>query len=194
MPNFQRFLTSSVLRINLLIVAICCSLLLITSRTHAVSSTTVPISAELGTSIASDLFPVTIKLSQGNLFLTDPVLRFVDEQRVGLQVRFQAYDHRPQQGIALSEMGRAELSGRLGYDPVNREVLLHDPRIDTLQFDKNNAVTQRFLGEIQSAWSTQVTNPIRAALPPHPYLIPFRNNIRNLSYDGQHIILTLAYE
>lgn len=180
-------------RASVLILVLCCSLFAAV-RTQAVTNTTVPISAELGTSIASDLFPVTIKLSQGNLFLTEPALLFLDKQRVGMQVRFQAYDHRPQQGIAVSETGRAQLSGTLGYDAANRQVLLLDPRIDDIQFDKNNDVTRRFLAEMQAAWSAQVTDPLRSVLPPHPYLIPFRNNIQDLSYDGKHITVTLSYQ
>lgn len=176
-----------------LVAALFCSLLL-AGRSHAVAGATVPISAELGTSIASDLFPVTLKLNQGNLFLTEPALLFLDPHRIGMQVRFQAYDHRPQLGIAVSETGRAQMSGTLGYDSVNRQVLLFDPRIDKLQFDRNNEVTRRFHADIQKALSTRVTNPIRSPLPPHPYLLPIRNNIRDLSYDGKNITLTLAYE
>lgn len=161
---------------------------------YAVTATTVPISAELGTSIARDLFPLTISLNQGKLFLTEPALLFLDQQRVGMQVRFQAYDHRPQQSIAVSELGRAQLSGTLDYDPVSRQVLLVDPRIDKIQFDSDNAATRRFLADIQAAWSAQITNPVRSALPQHPYLIPIRNNIQDLAYDGKSITLTLSYQ
>lgn len=184
----------SIPRVALLIAVICCATLLSLGRAYAATVATVPITAELGTSIASDLFPVTIKLSQGNVFLTEPLLLFLEQGRVGMQVRFQAYDHRPQQGVAISEMGRAQLSGTLGYDPVTRQVLLHDPKIDKLQFDDSNTATQRFTSEMQAAWSAQVTDPIRSALPPHPYLVPFRNNIQNLTYDGKSITLTLSYE
>jgi hypothetical protein len=193
MRSFSNLMKLSRVRAHVLMLAVCCALLA-AGGISAATSTTIPISAELGTSIARDLFPVTIKLGQGNLFLTEPALLFQDQQRVGMQVRFQAYDHRPQLGVAVSEMGRAQLSGTLGYDPVNRLVLLLDPRIDEIRFDKNNDATRRFLAEMHSAWSTQVANPLRSALPPHPYLLPFRNNIQNLSYDGESITLTLSYQ
>jgi len=154
----------------------------------------VPISAELSTGIAGDLFPVTVKLTEGNLFLTEPVALFLDDGRIGIQVRYQAYDHRPAQGIAISEMGRAAFSGKIGYDLVTRQILLHDPKIDKLEFDRKSEVTQRMLTQLKDAWKTQVTNPIRAELPPHPYLIPFKNNIQDLSYDGKNINLTISYE
>lgn len=182
------------LRTSLFFALIACSLLMITGKAYSAAGTTVPISAELGTGIAGDLFPVSIKLPTGNLFLTDPVVRFLDEERIGMQVRFQAYDHRPAQGIAISEMGDALFSGRLGYDLGTRQILLHDPRIDKLAFDHKNEVTQRLFTELKAAWSAQVTNPIRADLPPHPYLLPFRNNIQDLSYDGKSINLTISYE
>jgi hypothetical protein len=176
------------------ILAALCLLLLIYSKVVSAAGTTVPISASLATGIAADLFPVTIKLSKGNLFLTDPVALFLDEGRIGMQVRIQAYDHRPDEGVAISEMGQATFSGTLDYDAAAQQILLGDPRIDKLTFDRENTVTQSFLNIMKSAWSAQVTNPLRADIPPHPYVLPFRNNIRSLAYDGKNIILTLSYE
>ena len=181
------------MRANYLFVLIACSLFLLSAKASA-AATTVPISAELGNSIAADLFPVTIKLTPGSVFLTEPRLLFLDQGRIGMQVRFQAYDHRPEQGIAISELGRAAFSGRVGYDPGTRQILLYEPRIDKLEFDRKSEVTRRLLAQLKSAWSTQVTNPIRAELPPHPYLIPFKNNIQDLVYDGTSINLTISYE
>jgi hypothetical protein len=169
-------------------------LMTICARTYAATVTVVPISAELGTSIAADLFPVTVKLTPGNVYLTEPVLLFLDERRVGMQVRFQAYDHRPAQNIAISEMGMAQFSGELGYDPAKQQILLRNPRVDKLEFDRKNDVTQRLLAQLKTAWSAQVTNPIRADLPPHPYILPFKNKIQDLAYDGKMINLTLSYE
>ncbi len=153
-----------------------------------------PISAELGSSIAADIFPVTVKLTPGNVFLTEPRLIFLEQGRIEMQVRFQAYDNRPAHDIVVSEMGRAALSGKVAYDPGTRQILLHDPQLDSLEFDRNSEVTQRLLAQLKGAWSMQVTNPIRAELPPHPYLIPFKNNIQDLSYDGKNINLTISYE
>jgi len=182
------------LRARRLLAAVIIALLIMPGEAPAAFDTVVPISAELATGIAGDLFPVTLKLSQGNVFLTAPQLLFSDPARISLQVRFQAYDHRPQQNIAISETGHAVISGRLGYDRGTRQVLLYDARIDKLQFDNNNAVTERLSGQLQTAWSSRVTNPIRADVPPHPYLMPFKNNIQGLSYDGKNISLTLSYE
>lgn len=192
--KFKRASGAMYLRAWLLGVMLASSLLGVVGRAHAASSTVVPITADLGTGIAGDLFPVTLNLSPGNVYLTGPVLQFLDPERIGMQVRFQAYDHRPQQNIAISETGRAAISGRLGFDANTRQVLLYDARLDTLQFDKKSAVTERLSATIKSAWSSQVTNPIRADLPPHPYLIPFKNNIQDLSYDGKSIKLTLVYQ
>ena len=157
------------------------------------TATSVPVSAALATGIAEDLFPVTVKLTEGNLFLTNPVVLFLEEGRVGIQVRVQAYDHRPALGIAISETGHAAFSGVLGYDSGTQQIQLSDPQIERIKFDQKNEATLSFLNEIKSAWSAQVTNPLRAELPPHPYLLPFRNNIQNLTYDGKNIILTLSY-
>jgi hypothetical protein len=194
MSIIRKTLELNTLRANTLFVLIAYSLLFLSAKASAAAGTTVPISAELSTSIAGDLFPVTVKLTKGNLFLTQPVVLFLNDGRIGMQVRFQAYDHRPTQGIAISEMGRAVFSGKIGYDLATRQVLLHDPKIDKLQFDQKNEATQNFLTQLRDAWSMQVTNPIRSALPPHPYLIPFKNNIQDLAYDGTSINLTIAYE
>lgn len=161
---------------------------------HSQTGVSVPISAETGTSIAGDLFPFTVKLSRSNLFLTNPVLLFLDSERVGLQVRFQAYDYRPEAGIAISESGRAMMSGKIDFDTGPGEILLYDPRVDTLEFDRASALTERLSSEITAAWSAQVTNPIRSPLPPHPYLLPFKRNIRDLSYDGKNITLVIRYQ
>ena len=156
--------------------------------------TTVPISAELGTSIAAELFPVTIKFSQGNLFLTEPTLVFLGNGRIGIQVRFQAYDHRPTEGVAISETGRARISGKPGFDRGARQILLHDPSLDTAEFDHSSEVTEQLLTALQADWSAQVVNPIRSDLPPHPYLLPFQKNIEDVSYDEKYINLELLYE
>lgn len=182
------------MRASILFLAMAFTLLVSGGRAFAAVTTTVPISAELGTSIAGDLFPVTVKLTEGNLFLTEPVVLFLEQGRIGMQVRFQAYDHRPALGIAISEMGRATISGKMGYDLGTRQILLQDPRIDKIAFDQKNQETERLLSAVKAAWATQVTNPIRAELPPHPYLLPFRNNIQDLAYDGKSINLTVSYE
>jgi hypothetical protein len=194
MPIIAKQSEFNTLRASTFFVVILYSLLIISAQAYPVTGTTVPISAELSTSIAGDLFPVTVKLSKGNLFLTEPAVLFLDKGRIGMQVRFQAYDHRPAQNVAISEMGRAVFSGKLGYDPGTRQILLHDPRIDKLEFDQKNEATQRFLTQLKEAWSMQVTNPIRSELPPHPYLLPFKDNIQDLSYDGKNINLTMSYE
>ena len=181
------------LQARLLAVAMTFWLSVFAPPTFAATGTRVPISAALATGIATDLFPVTVKLDEGNLFLTDPAVLFLENGRVGIQVRVQAYDHRPALGIAISETGQAAFSGVLGYDSGTQQILLSDPKIERLEFDQTNEATQSFLNEIKSAWSAQITNPLRAEIPPHPYMLPFRNNIQNLTYDGNNIILILSY-
>jgi hypothetical protein len=170
------------------------SLILCVTKAYSGEGTTLPISAELGSSIAADLFPVTLNLSIGNVFLTEPRLLFRDNQRVSLQASFQAYDHRPEEGIAVSETGHAIISGRLDYDLVSRQILLHDPRIDELTFDQTSGVTQDLHHRIKAAWSALVTNPIRSEIPTHPYTLLIKDNIQALSYDGKRINLTVLYE
>jgi hypothetical protein len=181
------------LRASTLFLLITCSLILIAPKTYAAVSTDIPVSAELGTSIAADLFPITLKLPKGNLFLTNPMLLFLDKGRIGMQVRIQAYDHRPTQSVAISELGHAVFSGKLDYDPGPQQILFYDPKIDKLEFDRKNTVTERLMTELNAAWSAQVTNPIRSELPPHPYLLPFKKNIQGLAYDGKSINLTIFY-
>lgn len=169
-------------------------LLLGVARVCSATETTVPISAELATSIAADLFPVTLRVSNANLFLTTPILLFHGKQRIAMQVRMQAYDHRPGEGVAISEMGQARISGILDYDSDSRQILLHDPRIDELEFDRSSDVTVAMKHAIRAAWNTQVTDPIRSEIPTHPYTILIKDNIRTLSYDGQVINLKVFYE
>lgn len=183
-------------RARILFVLIACSLLSLMNASKAISGvgTTVQVSAEMGTNIADGLFPVTVKLDKANLFLTDPVVLFIDDMRIGIQTRVQAYDHRPEEGIAISENGMALLSGRLAYDPGTRQILLHDPKIDKFVFDRDSEVNQRFFAELNTAWSAQVTNPIRSEIPPHPYVTPFKDYIQDISYDGKSISLVILYQ
>jgi len=160
---------------------------------HAAFTTAVPVSEQLAGDMAVSNFPVGLALEDFKLLLSDPQVRFLGPERIGLGVAFQAYDHRPAEGIAVSETGRAMLSGRVAYDASARQVLLHDPLLERLEFDRDNAVTRQFAGQLQTAWSERVTNPIRSELPPHPYLQPFKANIADIRYDGSHISLVLVY-
>ncbi len=168
-------------------------MLLITGQAHSQLVTRVPISAESGTSIAGSLFPLTITLDHGKLFLTDPTLLFLDDERLGMEVRVQAYDHRPQQGIAISETGRARVSGKLDYDPATRQVLLHAATLDKLEFDRDNEASGKFSSQVRANWSSQITDPLRSELPAHPYILPIKDNIEDISYDGQNIYINLVY-
>jgi len=168
--------------------------LLIAVRGHAGFGTTVPISAELATSIARSLFPVSLAVGRGNLFLTEPIVVFLDDRRIGLRVHLQAYEHRPEEGIAISEEGEALLSGELGYDMKARQVLLYEPGLDQLTFDRVSDVTKRIRAEVQGAWEAQVTNPVRTELPPHPYLQPFKQGIQDLTYEKRSIFVQVWYE
>ena len=164
------------------------------AKAYSGEGTILPISEELATHIAADLFPVTVNLSKGNVFLTEPRLLFLDKQRVSMQVRFQAYDHRPEEGIAVSEKGQALISGILDYDRVSRQILLHDPRIDELEFDRNSDVVLDMHSEMKTVWSALVTDPIRSEIPAHPYTLLIKDNIQDLSYDGKRISLKVLYE
>ncbi|CAA0092831.1 Uncharacterised protein [Halioglobus japonicus] len=181
-------------RTRLLALWLACALSISAGATFSAVGTSVPISADLATGIATDIFPISLKLQQGNLFLTNPIVLFLDHGRVGIRVHFQAFDHRPDAGIAISETGQATVSGIPGYDAATRKILLGDPKIDSLEFDRSNEATRNFLRQINTAWSAQVANPLRAEIPPHPYMIPLRNNIQSLTYDGNNLIITLAYQ
>lgn len=170
-----------------------CLSLLIGPMAQAQMGTQVDVSQQLATSVAQSLFPITVKLERGNLFLTKPTVAYIDGKRIALRSRFQAYDHRPAQNIALSEMGSAIISGELDYDTTTREILLYNPQIDSLAFDKNNAATELFSSAISSAWSQQVKNPLRSEIPPHPYIVTFKDNIKDITYDGQNINLQIAF-
>jgi hypothetical protein len=180
-------------RIRQLALWMTCSLSISVAATFPAAGASVPISAGLATGIAADLFPVSLTLQAGNLFLTNPAVVFLDQERVAIRVQLQAFDHRPDEGIAISETGQATVSGIPGYDAATRKILLSDPQIDAVTFDRTNEATRSFLRQIHSAWSAQVTNPLRAEIPPHPYMLPFRNNIQSLTYDGNSLVLTLTY-
>jgi len=166
---------------------------MLSARGYAGFGTTVPVSAETATNIARSLFPVSLKSGTDNLFLTDPVVIFIDDRRIGLQARLQVYDHRPEQGIAISEEAQAQVSGEVGYDPKTRQILLYEPRIDQLVFDNANELTRRLHAAVLAAWEVQVTNPIRAEVPPHPFIAPFKEGIQDVTYEKRSIFIQVWY-
>ncbi len=165
-----------------------------TATARAAFNTTVPVSQESASNLAVSLFPVSVKLDQTTLFLTNPRVIFLDAERIGVETAIQAYDHRPEEGVAISETGQGMLSGRVAYDRTSGKVLLHDARVERLSFDRENAATRRFSTELRDNWARTITNPVRADLPPHPYLLPFRDNLAEIRYDGKTIDLVLVYD
>jgi hypothetical protein len=157
-------------------------------------ATTVPVSADSATNIARSFFPVSLVAGTGNLFLTDPVVVFIDDRRLGLQVRFQAYENRPEKGIVISEEGQAMVSGEVGYDLENKQVLLYEAKVDELVFDTESNLTERLRADILSMWQAQVTNPIRADLPPHPLILPFKDGIQDVTYEKRSIFIQVFYK
>ena len=152
------------------------------------------VSSEMGNRLAVEEFPLTLELEPERLFVTQPTLIFLDQKRLGFRVRFQAYDHRPGSTVAISETGDAQFSGELDFDPVEQQILLHNPQLDRLEFDRDNPEASRLSRKIRKAWQEQVNNPLQADIPPHPYITPFKDNIRNISYDGQNIKLHISYD
>jgi len=156
--------------------------------------TSFEVSSDMGNRLAAEEFPLTLELAPERLFITQPVLIFLDEKRLGVSVRFQAYDHRPAAKVAISETGDAQFSGELDFDPVTHRILLHNPKLDSLEFDRDTQEARHLSEKIKNAWQEQVNNPLQAAIPPHPYIQPFKDNIRDISYDGQTIKLHISYE
>ena len=161
---------------------------------YAAFGTTVPVSAETATNIARSLFPVSLVVGTGNIFLTDPVIIFLDDRRIGLQARFQAYENRPEKGIAISEQGQVLVSGEVGYDLKTKQILLYAAKMDKLAFDADSEVTRRLRAEVQAAWDSQVTNPIRADVPPHPFNQPFKDGIQDVTYEKRSIFIQVFYQ
>jgi hypothetical protein len=72
-------------------------------------------------------------------------------------------------------------------------VLLYSPRLDQLDFENPGEVTKRLRAEVQAAWDAQVSNPIRAEVPPHPFILPFKDGIQDVTYQKQSIYIQVWY-
>jgi hypothetical protein len=140
------------------------------------------------------MFPQTLSLAGGKLFLSEPEVIYVDLRRVAVRMRVQAYDHRPEEGVALSEEGTAVVSGEVGYDMRASQVLLYQPSLDELTFARDTAFSNQIEDAVKRAWTSQVTNPVRAELPPHPYIQPFRQGIQDISYGREGIVIQVWYD
>lgn len=165
-----------------------------TSLAHPAFDTSFEVSSEMGNRLAADEFPLTLELEPERLFVTQPILIFLDKKRLGFSVRFQAYDHRPAAKVAISETGDAQFSGELDFDPAGRKILLHNPKLDSLEFDRDTREARRLSEKIKKAWQNQVSNPLQADIPSHSYIAPFKDSIRDISYDGETIRLHITYD
>ena len=170
------------------------ALALYASLAHSAFETSFEVSSGLGNRLAANEFPLTLELEPERLFVTQPTLIFLDKKRLGISVRFQAYDHRPAAKIAISETGAAQFSGELDFDPVTQRILLYNPKLDSLKFDRDTQDARHLSEKIKKAWLKQVSNPLQTDIPPHPYIEPFKNNIRDIVYDGQAITLHISYD
>ena len=94
----------------------------------------------------------------------------------------------------VSETGSAQISGGVDYDPVSQQILLHNPAIDDLKFDRSTPASGEFNQQIRAAWQNQINNPMRSDLPPHPYLALVKNNIQSIAYNGESIDVAISYE
>ena len=173
--------------------------ILTTHAALAAFGTTVPISAELATSIATSLFPQTVPLSENSLYVSNPVVLYASPgpatnpspgtPRLRLQLNVQSLRRQADGTLKASAPGQAEVSGEVGFDATTRQILLINPSIDRLELGPGDPDRQPFRQELDRHWDQQVTNPMRVDLPPHPYLIPFRQGIRDIRLDDQQGIV-----
>ncbi len=157
--------------------------------------TAIPLPPDVATSIARTQFPMTIPLSGDSLFVSDPVIIYLDPPagsagpgRVGLSVNVQTLHRQPDQSLVASAPGRAELSGELGYDRQTAEILVHRPSIDKLSLD---GAQER--DSIAREWRERITDPVRVPLPAHPYLLPFRQGIQDISVEQGSVVIRVLY-
>jgi hypothetical protein len=47
--------------------------------------------------------------------------------------------------------------------------------------------------EVQGGWESQVTNPMRAEVPPHPFILPFKEGIQDVTYEKRSIFIQVWY-
>ena len=176
-------------------------------NTHAALAafgTTVPISAALATNIASSLFPQTVKLRENSLYVSDPIVLYAKSgstasssatpPRLRLQLNVQSLRRQADNTLQASAPGQAQVSGELGFDAETRQILLINPSIDYLALGPGDSDERAFRQELDQQWHKQVTNPMRIDLPPHPYLMPFRQGIRDIRLDQQGIIVEVLFE
>ena len=100
--------------------------LVVASRGYAGFGTTVPVTAETATNIARSLFLVSLKAVTATCTSPTRGCLFIDDRRIGLQAHLQAYDHRPEQGIAISE-ARAVVSGEGATTPLRSRFVARAP-------------------------------------------------------------------
>jgi hypothetical protein len=178
--------------------AIALSPLLLTAPSSAGFGTTVPVSAEAATNIAGSLYPRTIALDNGSLFVSQPVVSYPGEgsgpARISVRVNVQVLRRQSDQSLVASAPGLAQVSGEIGYDRKAAQILMTNPRIDDLVFDASEPGAEQLRADLLRQWGERITNPMRIEVPGHPYLLPFKQGIRDISLRDESIIVEVLFE
>lgn len=176
------------------------SLLLSTVNANAGFGTTVPVTAEVATSIATSIFPQTIALDENSLYVSEPLVIYPnagtnsDPGRIKLQVNVQILTRLPDQTLVATLPARAQLSGEVGYDTATTQILLANPQVDSLEFDPGEANAEQIRANLDRNWKERITNPLRVDVPAHAYLLPFKQGIKDISLQEQGIVVDVWFE
>lgn len=180
--------------------AVIASLLLPAVNASAGFGTTVPVTADVATSIAGSAFPQTIALDKNSLYVSEPLATYPDAaattgpRRISLQVNVQILQRQPDQTLVATLPARAQLSGEVGYDRETTQILLINPQIDSLEFDPAETNAEQIRADLNRNWNERITNPLRVDVPAHPYLLPFKQGIRDISFQEQGIVVDVWFE
>ena len=179
--------------------ALIASLLLCSVNTMAGFGTTVPVTADVATSIAGSVFPQTIALDKGSLYVSEPLVIYPDPtangpKRISLQVNVQVLQRQPDQTLVATLPARAQLSGEVGYDRETAQILLINARVESLEFDPAEKNAEQLRIDLDRNWKERITNPLRVDVPAHPYLLPFKQGIRDISFQEQGIVVDVWFE
>lgn len=189
-------MTRSRLSLTHLVFALC--LMLIAAASSAGFATTVPVSAELATNIASSLYPQTIALDKDSLFVSDPIVSYpgagANTERVSLRVNVQILRRQPDESLVATAPGIAEISGEIGYDRQATQILLINPRVDSLTLAPGEPKAPQLRADLLRQWDMKITNPMRVDVPGHPYLLTFKQGIRDITLSDEGIVIDVMFE
>ncbi len=169
---------------------IACLLLLSSAICNAQAVFTVTLSEAMTNTMIAAMFPRQIKIEKSVVYLRNPRIVFMGQERLGLSLDL---DARHLQQAQSASNGQAMMSGRLNYDAENSKFSLQDPQLETLVMDGQSPDEKKLVKDLEAHWTKSINEPIEIQLPENSPVYAYRTAIKNVTVGSDAINLLVQF-